>query len=662
VKNTVKSTLLLPGLLVLSLVAALAQVNPDLVDVVQYGARGVNAWWQYGTTATGVAGSSQVTVASASTFRNNDGIVIYGGGPAPAVSAAPAAPGVTPGISETETVPDAPMTPLTTGGASYSYSVIARDIHGGLSPASPITTIRNGPRKLGQSTIPISRLDLTGRVITATTAIPHGLTDTRIGSPLVHFKDSSDSQTFSGWWDLSSITSPTTITIKDASRNSARPRNATGGSLVYFVGNRITWKPQPGAWEYVVCAKRPEDSSLRVISVSMPSAGPVGGSYTVASFVDWGTPLVGVNFKLPTYINDTSCAATRPTNDYLSTTVTSGGGTSILTLKDKLGHGVNGARALIDAAPGILAAARVAQQNGQTLYIPSAGRGQNFYQINSTLDLPWSLDVLQVGQLRLGETVIVNSATNWRARGSAAPPVFAWKASPSIHVVEANPGVYVEHGSVDFDSVSIGADENANQALLMVVDSAWGSTFSYLNLATGGPNDMTGIAFVLRDSTNTTFRYADFVGGPGYVIDRTWTPLVYMPESQNGSGSTGVWTIEHGMFNRRGILFRARGGGGLNCAMGPAYIQGSITPFLALENTWGIVSAQVILRRLAMDTSSQAFLALWGTGGSIGAQVDIEGTNNGGMGVEAKGGRPTILTGIPVVELTSREIWGVLGQ
>lgn len=663
---TVKRSLLLPGLLALSFAAAVAQTTPDLVDVRQFGARSVNAWWQYGTTVTGVAGSNEVKAASASTFRNGDGIVIYGAGAAPAVSAAPAAPHITPGISETETVPDAPMIPLASGTESYSYSVMVRDIHGGLSPASPVTTIRNGPTKLGAHVVAVSSLNLKGNVTTATTAVPHGLADKRIGPRyqglLVHLRDSSDSQTFSGWWNVSDVPSPTAITITGTSRHSAAPRNATGGSLAYFAGNQITWKPQPGAWEYVVCARRPGDSSLHVIGVSMPSAGPVGGSYAVATFTDWGAPLIGVNFKLPSYINDRSCTATQPTNDYLSTTVVSGGGSPTLALHDKLANGVSGARALIDAAPGILAAARVAVQNGQTLYIPGAGRGQNFYQINSTLDLPWSLDVLQVGQLRLGEPIIVNSSTNWRGRGSAAAPQFAWKASPMIHVSEANPGLYVEHGSVDFDTVSIAADENANQALLMVIDSAWGSTFNYMNLTTGGANDMTGIAVVVRQSANTTFRYLNFLGGPGQVIDKTWTPLLYMPESQDGSGSTGVWTIEHGMFNRRGILYRARGGGGLNCGMGPAYIQGSITPFLALENTTGLVNAQVILKRLVMDTSSQAFLALWGTGGSFGAQVDIDGTNAGGMSIEAKGGRPTVLTGVPISELTARDIGSVLGQ
>jgi hypothetical protein len=658
----VKRSLFLPGLLALSFAAALAQTTPDLVDARQYGARPVNAWWQYGTTVTGVVGSNEVKAASASTFRNGDGIVIYGAGAAPAVSAAPAAPHITPGISETETVPDAPMMSLTKGTTAYSYSVVARDIHGGLSAASPITTITNGPRRLGQNSIPISRLNLTGKAITATTASPHGLAAGLYEGPLVHIRDSSDSQTFSGWWNVSDVPSPTAITITGTNRHSAAPRNATGGSLAYFTGNQITWKPQPGAWEYVVCARRPGDSSLHVIGVSMPSAGPVGGSYAVATFPDWGAPLIGVNFKLPSYINDHSCTATQSANDYLSTTVVSGGGTPMLTLHDKLANGVSGARALIDAAPGILAAARVAQQNGQTLYIPGGSLGQNFYQLNSTLDLPRNLDVLQVGQLRLGEPIIVNSSTNWRGRGSAAAPQFAWKASPMIHVAEANPGLYVEHGSVDFDTLSIAADQNANQALLMVVDSAWGSTFNYMNLTTGGPNDMTGIAVVVRQSANTTFRYLNFLGGPGQVIDQTWTPLLYMPESQDGSGSTGVWTIEHGMFNRRGILYRAKGGGGLNCGMGPAYIQGSITPFLALENTTGPVNAQVILKRLVMDTSSQAFLALWGTGGSFGAQVDIDGTNAGGMSIEAKGGRPTVLTGVPISELTARDIGSVLGQ
>jgi hypothetical protein len=345
-----------------------------------------------------------------------------------------------------------------------------------------------------------------------------------------------------------------------------------------------------------------------------------------------------------------------------------GGGTPTLSLKDKLANGVNGAKALIDATPGILAAAQVAQQNGQTLYIPSPGRGPNVYQINSALDLPWSLDVLQVGRLRLGETVMVSPATNWRARGSAQSPEFAWKASPGVEVEEANPGFYlngVGPGAIDFDSVTISANNAANQALLMVVDSVWGSTFNYLNLTTGGSNDTTGIALVLRDSANTAIRYPNFLGGPDQVIDRTWTPLVYMPESQDGSGATGTWNIEHGMFNRRGILYMASGGNTMDCALEPGYIQGAITPYLAVQNTVGWNDPQIVMRRIVMDTSSQAFLALWNTGGqdiggNVRAHVVLEGTN--GMGVEAGGGRPTLLTGVAASELKSKNILGVLGQ
>lgn len=659
----IKSIVFFLTLLALPLVLAFVQVDSDLVDIRQYGARAVNAWQQYGTVVIGTAGSNDVIAASPSIFRNGDGIVVYGAGPAATFGEAPAAPTVTAGISETETVPDAPMVPLVAGTATYSYSVVARDLHGGLSTASPVTRITTGPRKLGENTIPISRLTLSGNVIAATTVSPHGLAVRLHADPLVHIKDSSNSQIFSGWWNVSGVTSPATITIQGTSRNSSTPINAVGGSLVYFTGNQITWKPVRNAWEYVVCGKRPGDPKLHVLGVTMPSRP--GGGYSVATFTDWGAPLTGLNLKLPSYINDSICAQAQPSNDYFSSTVISGEGTTALTLRDKLVHGVNRTAAFLDATPGVLAAAQVAQQNGKRLYIPSAGRGQNFYQINSTLDLPWSLDVLQFGQIRLGETIIVNASTNWTGRGSAAPPVFAWKSSPSIAVAEANPGVYVNGGADDFDSSTlIAAAGNNNQAVLMVVDNVWGATFKYLNLSTdrGGTEDLTGMALVVRASTNTKFEYPDLSGGPGYVIDQTWTPLVYMPESSDVSGSTGAWTIKDGMFNRRGILFRARGGGGLDCEMDRAYIQGSITPFLALENTWGNVGARVFLKRLAMDTSSQAFLALWGTGGSIAAQVDIGGTNNGGMGVEAKGGRPTILTGIPATEITAREIGSALGQ
>lgn len=644
---------------------------PNLVDVAQYGARVINAWWQWGTQATGVAGSNQITLASAQQigvdlFQNGNGIVIYGAGPICAIPA-PAAPVVTPGISQTETVSDAPVIPLPAGSSSYSYVVVARDLHGGLSPASPVTTIQS-PAKLGETSVAVSTLNLTNNVMTITTTIPHGLvvgqnnTGTPIG-PLIHLKDSSNSQIFSGWWIVNAVPNTNTIQITGTSRNSTTPINATGGSLTYFIGNRVTWTSQAGAWEYVICAQRPGDTSLHVIGVSMPSAGPVGNGYVVNSFVDWGPPLTGINFKLPQYITDACATATQPSNQYLSTTVVSGGGTTSLTLSNKLVNTVNGATVLIDNAPAFLAAAGVAVGNGQTLYISTTGHGQEYYQINSILNLPWAVDVLQVGQLRLGETIIVNSSTSWRAMGSGPAAQFAWKASPTVYVVEANPAFYVQNGAVQFDSVSITTDSNANQALLLVVDSAWGSVFKYLNLYTGGQNDMTGVAVIVRDSTNTVFEYPNFSGGPGYVIDQTWTPLVYMPESQNGSGATGGWAIKNGMFNRRGVFYRAQGGGGMNCEMDFVYIQGAITPFLALANSFGWVNAQLILKRMVMDTSSQAFLALWGLGGLIDAHVILEGTNNGGMGVEAGGGRPTILTGAPAVdEIHASLIANVLGQ
>jgi len=267
-----KSVSVLLGLFGLSFFLTFEQTAPDLVDVRQYGARAVNAWWQYGTTVTGRAGTNQLAVASASTFRNGDGIVIYGAGEAPSVGTAPEAPRVIPGVSESETVPDAPLAPLSTGKATYSYRIVAWDIHGGLSAASPITRITNGPKKLGQNTIPVAQLELTRKVITVMTAVPHGLTPDLRGGPLVHIKDSTDSQTFSGWWNLSGVPNPMSIMIGGTSRDSATPRHASGGTLTYFTDNQVSWKPQAGAWEYVICAQRPGDSGLRVIGVSMPSA------------------------------------------------------------------------------------------------------------------------------------------------------------------------------------------------------------------------------------------------------------------------------------------------------------------------------------------------------------------------------------------------------
>jgi hypothetical protein len=53
-----KSAFFLMSLFGLSVLVAFAQKTPDLVDVRQYGARAVNAWWQYGPTVTGRAGTN----------------------------------------------------------------------------------------------------------------------------------------------------------------------------------------------------------------------------------------------------------------------------------------------------------------------------------------------------------------------------------------------------------------------------------------------------------------------------------------------------------------------------------------------------------------------------------------------------------------------------
>ena len=95
----------------------------------------------------------------------------------------------------------------------------------------------------------------------------------------------------------------------------------------------------------------------------------------------------------------------------------------------------------------------------------------------------------------------------------------------------------------------------------------------------------------------------------------------------------------------------------MECAMGLVIFREPSRRFLHCRTRmarWARDSERVV-----MDASSQAFLALWDTGGHVGAQLDIEGTNE--MGVEA-GGRPTLLTGIAVSELKAKNIHGVLEQ
>src|SRR5262249_53126173 len=145
-------------------------LNP-YIDVTQYGVRAVSK--PPATTGSINRGTNKLTVASGSGFVNGDGIVVRGAG-ANTVLKNPSAPTVT--ASGAAVLTGTGLTVENTlGGSVYQYQIVARDIGGGYTVASPVTSIANGPSALGSVSVNVSSWTANNTVVTVTTGSAHSL-------------------------------------------------------------------------------------------------------------------------------------------------------------------------------------------------------------------------------------------------------------------------------------------------------------------------------------------------------------------------------------------------------------------------------------------------------------------------------------------------------
>ncbi len=184
----------------------------------------------------------------------------------------PSAPTISPGVTNTLTVPDAILTKLT-GGTTYSYKIVNRDRLGGLTLPSSATTLKTGPATLGENQLSISTATLLGNTLTVVMSATENLQT----NELVHIVGMSN-ESLRGWYNISSIPNGTTFVINNVPVYSASGINTRGGTLTYYTGNQLSWKNSgPNIWETIICASRPADSgSYHVIGLSYPvNAVPV---------------------------------------------------------------------------------------------------------------------------------------------------------------------------------------------------------------------------------------------------------------------------------------------------------------------------------------------------------------------------------------------------
>ena len=145
-----------------------------------------------------------------------------------------------------------------------------------------------------------------------------------------------------------------------------------------------------------------------------------GNRLIATQFNDFGTTLSS-NPIVPWYLSDSNCTTGSAQNENFTTTVSSGGGTTGLTLANSMPNSVSGVAVRQDNGPSISAAAAAASAAQGTLYIPA---GQSF-TTNSFVMLPHLLKIWQAGTLQFNEPLMIQDSTNWSGEsgvGGGGPP------------------------------------------------------------------------------------------------------------------------------------------------------------------------------------------------------------------------------------------------
>jgi hypothetical protein len=347
----------------------------------------------FNTSVTGTMGapSSTITISSALDFANGQGVVILGAGPAPSISTPTGVAVAQLGVI---------------GSTPYNYCVVDEDYANGRTVCSTQGTTATGVATLGIQTATITNRVRSAGVVTITTSAAHNF----ISGSQVNIIGTGDAS-FEGAFTMTSA-SGTTLTYSQYGAVDF-PSTATSGSAQVAAKNFVTWNAPTGY------------TTLRhYIYRCLTTCGSVGVNYTLAgvaqgqdsSFVDYGFSITASS------IGDGDVPATAPTsvnNQWLPTTIVSGGGTTVLTIAATSTNAVAGVKVFHDNAP-ILTALCNAFVTGQggTIYIPAAIGGTNSkFPINSTLNL---------GQGCGGQAYAIYAASPIWASGSILPggPMF----------------------------------------------------------------------------------------------------------------------------------------------------------------------------------------------------------------------------------------------
>src|SRR5258708_12456281 len=617
-------------------------------DVTAFGARTFAAGNAPAGSWAGTNGTTTVTLTTLKggfNFVNGDGIEIDGAGPKNTLTT-PVAPTVTPATAAAPTGTEwyANIPAAGVGASTYSYMVIARDRFGGLTAVSPTTTITTGQATLGLTTATIATITRSNDTLTVVTT---GNTLVNAGSPtnastMVHVVAGTGRDAISGYYLACSRTNATTFTLcttpvdtRAQGWTAGDTYQQTTGTVSYFVSNHIHITAVANAWEYYICGQRPGDVSPKLIGQTKPQ-GAVNG-YVDLDFDDYGSPFMD-NQTFPRYVTNAACISAVATNDMYSGTVISGGGTTSLIVSPVTSQTVAAAFISVDAEPGMLAAMKFSNFNtngfsgfGYTL-IPGIGPGPNngyAYKLVYPLIVPAKTGVTENADIISLETITLMGNVTWTGimNPNLGTPQFGFNAYSTVQSITGEPVISTQAVGNLLDHVDI-LNNTPNGGVAVITDNGFGFGANYVNFrSNANSTDYLSMGLIVRNTSQTTsfvnLYTTYFNGGPNQVADASWTPLLWMPPGQNGSGGYGGNVIEinsyRASFNRRGFVFNANGGsnGPYHLDFNYTYRQGGIAPDFAFQNS--SANTQISIHNTSQDTEGNPLIACLNISGACGS-------------------------------------------
>ena len=504
--------------------------------------------------------------------------------------------------------------------------MVARTKAGGLTAASLATTITTGQAALGLTAATITTEALSSDTITFNTAAPTLI----VAGSLIHISGASNPN-FDGWFLVATMPTSQQGTLTKTSIDSrgigwqfGDSASSSGGTIGYYLSNHLTWTAVTNAWEYYIYMQFGGAGSYSLIGQTKPSAN----TWIDAEFDDYGATFMA-NQTFPAYVPST--APSSATNDPLTTTIVSGAGTTSIVVANAASQTISGQTAYFDDGPAILAAATASASSAGTVYIPPGPAGSLYYPVYSFTQLPAAINIKQSGVLALYETLALSNVTNWLGDWSnPSAPQFSFAGTAQVYVQTANPGIYAYLSNIVTSYVSF-LSSGTNGGVLWLSEDAISGEFEYDNFVANQNNvsDYLSTPVIFRSTStggnNFHFRKTLFSAGPSQVLDKSWTPLVYFPPNQNGSG--GLLNNQNYFVrcmecfvNRRGFEEEMAAGIAGRFEFDGGYRQGGITPFLSIGNSSGTVNGSLMFHNLIQDSEAAGTLALWG--GFSGLAVD----------------------------------------